>query len=106
MHRLTMASGHILEIGWHFGRQTYHVAVWHPDQYKDTDMWAAEAIFYGATPKEVLSKVRLHVSEDINPEIRAVRERIESQHGPKVLIDEWDNSNDEEWKKIVNGEFP
>jgi len=79
-HRVTLHSGHILEIGWHFGRQLYVVTIWHPDNYKDTDTWAAEKQIFGNTPREVLSGARLEVAEQTNPNVKAVRERVAGEN--------------------------
>ncbi len=75
-HRLTLHSGHILEIGWHFGRQKYCVSIYHPDQAKDEDFWMPHQ-FFGDSPREVLSGARLGISEIANPDVAKVRRRIQ-----------------------------
>lgn len=76
-HRVTLSSGHILEIGWHFGRQKYCVSIYHPTKAQEPDCWNAETQFFGDSPREVLSGARLAIAEEINPEIREVRRRVQ-----------------------------
>lgn len=75
-HRLTLNTGHILEIGWHFGRQKYVVTVWNPKDYENDDVWEAEKQFFGDTPREVLSGARLEIAEQVNPAIKKVRQQV------------------------------
>lgn len=85
-HRLTLKTGHILEIGWHFGRQQYVVCVYHPDKYKDPNVWNAETRLFGHTPREVLSGARLDIAEELDPNVRKVRERLEGKNPEKGYL--------------------
>jgi hypothetical protein len=74
--RTVLKSGHILEIGWHFGRQLWVSEVYHPSDYDSEDVWEAGKRFFGKTPREVLGKVRLEVARHVNPDIGKVADRL------------------------------
>lgn len=78
-HRLTLKTGHIVEIGWSIANRKYLLTYWHPrDHFKAGDGFDEddEKYILGHSVREVFAKCRRAIIEEENPDIKAVRERV------------------------------
>lgn len=79
-HRVTLKTGHIVEIGWSIPTQKYKVTYCHPDYLKEDPtertFWNYEKVVVGYSVKEVISKTRTAIVDEVYPNVKAVRERV------------------------------
>lgn len=80
-HRLVLKSGHVVIIGWSEVQWQWCARIYHPNWDKSAELWDSTIHLVGDTPKKVLGKVRITVMEEINPDIKKVRERVSGDDG-------------------------